>query len=64
MEKLNEIRELMDSIYMDGKKFYEKGFVTAGHRMRKNANTLKRLIPDLRKSVLLEIKKMNGKIDE
>jgi hypothetical protein len=32
--------------------------------MRKNANTLKRLIPDLRKSVLLEIKKMNGKIDE
>lgn len=61
MEELNKLRDLMDQIYVDGKKFYEKGFITAGHRVRKNSNEIKKLIPLMRKSILEEIKKMNGK---
>ncbi len=51
MSKLQELRELVDSFEKDFVKFYDKGNKSAGTRVRKAMNDLKRKAQEIRKEV-------------
>ena len=57
MDRLNELRDLLNTFEKDFVKFYEKGNKSAGTRVRKHMNELKRKAQDIRK----EIQEIKGK---
>ncbi len=58
MSRLQELRELLDSFEKDFIKFYDKGNKSAGTRVRKHMNELKRKAQEIRKEVQ-ELKAQN-----
>lgn len=60
MSRFNELRDLIASFEKDFIKFYEKGNKSAGTRVRKEMNELKRKAQDIRK----EIQEMKAKSKE
>lgn len=58
MSRLQELRELLDSFEKDFIKFYDKGNKSAGTRVRKHMNELKRKAQEIRKEIQ-EIKAQN-----
>lgn len=57
MELLNKIKELVEKMSVDTKKVVNKGNQSASIRARKNAQELKKLIPDYRKQICDELNK-------
>lgn len=57
MDRLNELRDLLNTFEKDFVKFYEKGNKSAGTRVRKHMNELKRKAQDIRK----EVQEIKGK---
>jgi cytochrome c556 len=51
MSRLQELRDLVDSFEKDFVKFYDKGNKSAGTRVRKHMNDLKRKAQEVRKEV-------------
>ena len=51
MSRFTELRDLLDSFEKDFAKFYEKGNKSAGTRVRKDMNELKRKAQEIRKEV-------------
>jgi hypothetical protein len=51
MNRLQELRDLITTFEKDFVKFYEKGNKSAGTRVRKHMNELKRKAQDIRKEV-------------
>ena len=51
MSRLQEVRELVDSFEKDFVKFYDKGNKSAGTRVRKAMNELKKKAQEIRKEV-------------
>jgi hypothetical protein len=51
MTKFTELKELVDSFEKDFIKFYDKGNKSAGTRVRKAMNELKRKAQEIRKEV-------------
>ena len=62
MGRLQELRNLLDTFEKDFVKFYDKGNKSAGTRVRKHMNDLKRKAQEIRKEVQ-EIK-AQAKADE
>jgi len=58
MSRFNELKSLVDGMESDFSKFYEKGNKTAGTRVRKGLQDLKKLAQDIR--VEVQEKKNNG----
>ncbi len=48
MSRFNELKSLVDGMEADFSKFYEKGNKTAGTRVRKGLQDLKKLAQDIR----------------
>lgn len=48
MEKINELKELINSIEEDNAKFFEKGTKAAGVRVRKGLQEIKKVAQELR----------------
>lgn len=59
MSRIQELKDLIDTFEKDFVKFYEKGNKSAGTRVRKAMNELKRKAQDIRKEVQ-EIKAQAG----
>lgn len=57
MSRFMELRDLLTSFEKDFVKFYEKGNKSAGTRVRKHMNDLKRKAQEIRK----EIQEIKGK---
>lgn len=57
MEKLEEIKTLVESLSVDVSKFYDKKNKSAGTRARKTAQDIKNLLQDLRIAILEDRKK-------
>lgn len=57
MDTLLKIKELIEKISIDSEKVLKNGNKSASIRVRKNAQTLKTLIPSFRKEILDEVKK-------
>ncbi|HLT24276.1 MAG TPA: histone H1 [Ignavibacteria bacterium] len=51
MEKLNQIKEILDNMQKDIEKFYDKGQNAAGTRIRKDLNNIRKLAADMRKEI-------------
>jgi len=51
MDRLQELKDLVDSFEKDFVKFYEKGNKSAGTRVRKHMNELKRKAQEIRKEI-------------
>ena len=51
MEKINEMKELLESLECDCEKFYENGNKSAGTRIRKVMQEVKALAQVIRKEV-------------
>ncbi len=51
MDRFQELRDLLVTFEKDFVKFYEKGNKSAGTRVRKNMNELKRKAQEIRKEV-------------
>lgn len=51
MNRLQELRDLINSFEKDSIKFYDKGNKSAGTRVRKAMNELKRKAQEIRKEV-------------
>ncbi|PXF43425.1 hypothetical protein BWQ96_06815 [Gracilariopsis chorda] len=51
MEKLQQLKEVMDAVSKDSTKFFEKGNKAAGTRARKNLQELKKLAQELRVAI-------------
>ncbi|MCC6397389.1 MAG: histone H1 [Bacteroidetes bacterium] len=51
MDRLQELKDLVASFEKDFVKFYEKGNKSAGTRVRKHMNELKRKAQEIRKEV-------------
>lgn len=51
MSRFTELRDLLDTFEKDFVKFYEKGNKSAGTRLRKDMNELKRKAQEIRKEV-------------
>jgi len=51
MNRLQELRDLLNTFEKDFVKFFEKGNKSAGTRVRKHMNELKRKAQDIRKEV-------------
>lgn len=51
MDRLQELKDLVASFEKDFVKFFEKGNKSAGTRVRKHMNELKRKAQDIRKEV-------------
>lgn len=51
MSRLQELRNLLDTFEKDFVKFYDKGNKSAGTRVRKHMNDLKRKAQEIRKEV-------------
>lgn len=62
MSRLQELRDLVDSFEKDFVKFYDKGNKSAGTRVRKAMNDLKKKAQEVRKEVQ-EIK-AQAKVEE
>lgn len=60
MSRFKELQDLVASFEKDFEKFYDKGNKSAGTRLRKNMNELKRKAQDIRKEVQ-EIKAADDK---
>ena len=60
MSRFTELRDLLDSFEKDFAKFYEKGNKSAGTRVRKHMNELKKKAQEIRK----EVQDMKGKSEE
>ncbi len=58
MSRFTELRDLLGTFEKDFIKFYEKGNKSAGTRVRKHMNELKRKAQDIRKEIQ-EIKSQN-----
>lgn len=56
MGRYNELHELLNSFEKDFSKFYEKGNKSAGTRVRKHMNELKRKAQEIR----MEVQQMKG----
>lgn len=57
MEALERIKEIVEKMSIDTKKVYRKGNHRASVRTRKDAQELKKLIPEYRKNILDELKR-------
>ena len=57
MNRFSELRELVGTFEKDFIKFYEKGNKSAGTRVRKHMNELKKKAQEIRK----EVQEMKGK---
>lgn len=51
MEKLKELRKLLEELEQDFKKFYERGIVSAGTRVRVGMQKVKTIANDIRAEV-------------
>jgi polyhydroxyalkanoate synthesis regulator phasin len=51
MGRFTELRDLLNSFEKDFIKFYEKGNKSAGTRVRKDMNELKRKVQEIRKEI-------------
>ena len=51
MSRIQELRDLINTFEKDFVKFYEKGNKSAGTRVRKEMNVLKKKAQDIRKEV-------------
>ena len=51
MSRFTELKDLMNSFEKDFIKFYEKGNKSAGTRVRKHMNELRRKAQDIRKEI-------------
>jgi uncharacterized coiled-coil DUF342 family protein len=51
MSRIQELRDLINSFEKDFVKFYEKGNKSAGTRVRKSMNELKKKAQEIRKEV-------------
>ncbi len=51
MNRFSELQELLNSLEGDFARFYEKGNKTAGIRVRKGMQALKRLAQDIRMDI-------------
>ena len=51
MSRIQELRDLIDTFEKDFVKFYEKGNKSAGTRVRKSMNDLKKKAQEIRKEV-------------
>jgi uncharacterized coiled-coil DUF342 family protein len=51
MSRFNELRDMLTEFEKDFVKFYEKGNKSAGTRVRKDMNELKRKAQEIRKEV-------------
>lgn len=51
MEKFNELKSLMAAAEADAQKFYEKGNLQAGTRLRKHMQAVKNLAQEVRTGV-------------
>ncbi len=58
MKNYQALKELIAATEADAVKFYEKGYATAGTRLRKAMLQIKSLAQDIRKEVT-EVKNMN-----
>jgi hypothetical protein len=56
MDKLNELRELLNGLEEDFNKFYGKGNNSAGPKIRKGMQNLKLVAQDVRVNVMDTIK--------
>lgn len=63
MQRFNELVELVQSFEKDFEKFYMKGNKSAGTRVRKHMNELKRKAQEIRNEIQ-EIKKGEDEGDE
>jgi hypothetical protein len=60
MSRFTEVRDLLNSFEKDFIKFYEKGNKSAGTRVRKHMNEMKKKAQEIRK----EIQEMKAKMKE
>jgi uncharacterized coiled-coil DUF342 family protein len=60
MDRIEELKEMIESFRPDFEKFYQKGVKSAGTRVRKHMNELKRKAQEVRK----EIQEMKSVKDE
>ena len=60
MNRLQELKDLVSSFEKDFIKFYEKGNKSAGTRVRKSMNELKKKAQEIRK----EVQELKAKTDE
>ena len=60
MSRFTELRDLLSSFEKDFIKFYEKGNKSAGTRVRKHMNEMKKKAQEIRK----EIQEMKAKLKE
>lgn len=51
MDKLQNLKEVMEAVSKDSSKFFEKGNKAAGTRARKNLQELKKLAQELRVAI-------------
>jgi archaellum component FlaC len=51
MEKLQQIKEILDTMQKDIEKFYDKGQNAAGTRIRKDLNSIRKLAAEMRKEI-------------
>jgi bifunctional DNA-binding transcriptional regulator/antitoxin component of YhaV-PrlF toxin-antitoxin module len=63
MNRLQELRDLLGTFEKDFVKFYEKGNKSAGTRVRKHMNELKKKAQEIRKEIQ-EIKAKTGGEEE
>ena len=51
MEKFEQLKQMLESMEPDVDKFYNKGVSSAGGRVRKELNNIRKLCADLRKEI-------------
>ena len=51
MEKLNGLKEMIDTMHKDAEKFYAKGQNSAGTRLRKALNELRKSAQEIRNEI-------------
>jgi len=51
MEKFEKLREMMEGMNADIEKFYTKGINSAGGRLRKELNNIRKLAAEIRKDI-------------
>jgi hypothetical protein len=59
MEKFNELKELINNLEEDAKKFFEKENKAAGVRLRKGLQDVKAMAQGVRVSVSEKVKEIN-----
>ena len=51
MEKFETLQQMLDGLKPDIEKFYNKGINSAGGRLRKELNNMRKLAADIRKDI-------------